>query len=430
MSDSARILVVQVAALDHQLACQYPELHQATGLTFQPLVSAFPAVTCTAQASFRTASTPACHGMICNGLFARDLRSVVFWNQSAKLVTGPRIWDGFRARGGTVGCLFWQQALGEAVDMVLSPAPIHKHGGGMVQDCYAKPAGLYRDLCGALGRSFKLSSYWGPLASWKSTRWIADAVAEVIKRPAAPDLILTYLPHLDYVLQKQGRNGPGVPRAVARLATALGALCRHARQNGYRILLWGDYAIADAEIPVYPNRILREAGFLHTRPVGKRRYPDLWCSDAFAMVDHQIAHVYVQTPERVAAVAACLSHVPGIAEVRQAASLPHPHSGELILVAEPNAWFAYPWWERPAEAPDYATHVDIHNKIGFDPCELFFGGLFPPGISQDARRVRGTHGRTDMPACFASDLPFTPAPADLVELAAALGRHLDSSPPR
>jgi hypothetical protein len=56
-----------------------------------------------------------------NGLFFKDLRKVLFWEQSAALVEGPRIWDEFRARGGKVGMMFWQQSMGERVDLAVTP---------------------------------------------------------------------------------------------------------------------------------------------------------------------------------------------------------------------------------------------------------------------------------------------------------------------
>ena len=96
---------------------------------------------------------------------------------TSALVAGERIWEGFRRRGGTVAMLFWQQSLGEAVDAVLSPAPIHKHHGGMIEDCYCRPAGLYGRLCDAVGGRFKLRHYWGPFASTKAGDWIAAATA-------------------------------------------------------------------------------------------------------------------------------------------------------------------------------------------------------------------------------------------------------------
>ena len=150
-----KLLVVQVAALGWKLI-------QKHGLSVEgleawaPAASVFPAVTCVAQASLRTGKPPSGHGMVANGRFFPELKKILFWEQSAELVQGERIWDGLRKRGGTVGMMFWQQSLVESVDLVLSPRPIHKHSGGMVQDCYTQPSDLYDRLCRDIGRSFNL----------------------------------------------------------------------------------------------------------------------------------------------------------------------------------------------------------------------------------------------------------------------------------
>jgi predicted AlkP superfamily pyrophosphatase or phosphodiesterase len=425
MADQTRVLVVQVAALDWQLVQRFPAIGQGLDLSFVPLAPVFPAVTCAAQATFRTGLAPEQHGIVGNGLFNRSTRRVGFWEQSAHLLPPVRIWDEYRAADHSVGTICWQQSLGDSVDFILSPAPIHKHSGGMIQDCYTQPAGIYPQLCRAIGRKFSLFSYWGPLASAKSTAWITDATIEVMTRPEwASDLLLTYLPHLDYVLQKQGpEDEKAVVNAVNILAAELAKLRAATDRAGYRLLVWGDYAITPATSVVYPNRLLCDAGFFRTREVKGRQYPDLYCSQAFAMVDHQIAHVFVSQAAAIDAVRSCLAGTPGIAEVvLREDSLNHPNSGELILTAAPGAWFAYPWWSQAGQAPDYASHVDIHNKIGFDPCELFWGRWFPPAISQNPGRVMGTHGRIDRPAAFATDLDLAEQPDSLVELAIAC-RH-------
>ena len=196
---ATKLLIVQCAALSEP-----PDVPE---LTWRRAGSVFPAVTCVVQASFRTAAPPASHGMVANGRYFRELAKPMFWEQSSRLVAGRRFWRGFREAGGTVGLLFWQQSLGEDTDMLLSPAPIHKHHGGMIQDCDSQPADLYEQLCAELGRPFKLRQYWGPLATPKVGEWIAEAVAAVLARADAPDLILTYLPTLDYALQRRDPTG-------------------------------------------------------------------------------------------------------------------------------------------------------------------------------------------------------------------------------
>jgi predicted AlkP superfamily pyrophosphatase or phosphodiesterase len=419
-----KLAVLQVAALGWDFYAK--RLAGSSLPKFEPTASVFPAVTCSVQASVRTASPPVRHGMVANGLFFRDLKKVLFWEQAASLVQGPRIWEPARRAGKNVGMLFWQQSLGEALDLVVSPRPIHKHEGGMIQDCHSRPEPLYAELCRDLGTSFNLMHYWGPLASGKSSAWIIKALARVMKEPA-PDVVFGYLPHLDYDLQRHGPDHGKARAAAHSLEGYLAQFIDACAAHGYDHVIYGDYAIQHVQRgAVFPNRRLMDAGLFRTRTVRGMLYPDFFHYEAFAMVDHEIAHVYVADPAKVEFVRQSFIGMPGVAKVwtrAQAAEvgLDHPNSGEVILLAEPGAWFAYPWWEERRQAPDYATHIDIHNKPGFDPCELFFG--WPPlSVSLDTRRVGGTHGRA-CPVAWRTSIPTSEHPANLIELGAWIGRQ-------
>ena len=413
-----KLLVVDIAALGWNLGSRLPDFHRAE--TF------FPAVTSVFQASFRTASPPSTHGLVSNGLFFKDLTKVLFWEQSASLVEGPRIWDSFRARGGTVGMMFWQQSMGEKVDLIVTPAPIHKHSGGMIQSCYTHPATLESRLNEAVGRPFNLMNYWGPLANHKSSDWVVDATCAVMRMPdLAPDLLLTYLPHLDYDLQRYGPSGAPAQKALDLLIGYLTRIKAACQECGYDWLFVGDYAIEPVKRgAIFPNRALREAGLFTARTIRDMAYTDFFRSRAFAVVDHQVAHVYCADAESVAAAAAVLKALPGVDEIldREAQArrgLHHARSGDLVIVAEAGAWFAYPWFEKD-EAPDYASHVDIHNKPGYDPCELYFG--WPPGsVSFDTTKIRGSHGSVGpgYEIAWSSSLPFEEKPVSAQALAEA-----------
>ncbi len=419
-----KIVVVQVAALSWDLLQRYGM--QLPGLSFQPTASIFPALTCPVQATMRTATLPDAHGMLSNGVFDPRLRKAMFWEQSAAQVTGPRIWDGFRDAGGQAGMLFWQQSLGESVDWVLSPAPIHRHHGGMIQDCAGRPETLYPRLQKALKRPFNLMRYWGPLASAASSQWIAEAVAHLMACPVAPELLMTYLPALDYDLQRYGPSDPRGAKAWRQTVSQLTLIAEAAATHGYELLVYGDYAIADCPGgPVYPNRILREAGLLSVRPIKQMAYLDLYHTPAFAMVDHEIAHIYTTSAAHRDAARVALEAAPGIAEVREGAT--GSNGGDLVAIAAEGQWFSYRWWSAHREAPDYASHVDIHNKPGFDPCELFFG--WPPGsVSQNDHRVGGTHGRSGpgREVAWASTI-LEGRPKSLLELACDLKQWLETT---
>jgi len=355
----------------------------------------------------------------------RDLERPMFWEQSARLVEGERVWEVFRKNGRKVAMLFWQQSIGEQADMIISPAPVHKHGGGMIQSCYSKPADLYEKLCRGVGKAFDLKHYWGPLASRKSSDWIAQATACLLGTPDAPDLCFTYLPVLDYDLQRYGPGSPQARKALDAFSDQLALLISAAERHDYHVLVFGDYGIEPVSEAVPPNLALRETGMAQFRSIRGMLYPDYSASRAFAVADHQVAHVYVRDDTDISAVAGILAALPGVDATmdrgaREEAGINHRRSGDLVLVAGNDRWFAYPWWQDKREAPDYASHVDIHNKPGYDPCELFFG--WPPiGVSMNTGRVRGSHGaRTAGSACWASTLDLEPSPCTQVELALAV----------
>jgi predicted AlkP superfamily pyrophosphatase or phosphodiesterase len=415
VSSQRKLLVVQLAALGWNLVRDRKD--------FRPTQTVFPALTCTFQAGFRTAAQAGSHGLIANGLYFPDLTKVLFWEQSHTLVEGPRIWDQFRRDGGKVGMMFWQQSMGEAADLIATPAPIHKHSGGMIQSCYTQPPELERYLTETIGRKFNLMNYWGPLANHKSSDWIVDAICAVVgSQKHSPDVLFTYIPHLDYDLQRHGPNSPEAGKAldiVLGYLTRIKAVCTDA---GWDWLFVGDYAIeAVTHGAVFPNRALREAGLFATRDIAGMDYTDFFTSRAFAVVDHQVANVHCRDEASREAAAEVLSKLPGVAEVldrtaQQARGVASKRAGDLLLIAEPGAWFAYPWFDKK-RAPDYASHVDIHNKPGYDPCELFFG--WPPlSVSFDTTKIHGAHGRVGpgYEVAWSSSLAIDSEPADVLEL--------------
>ena len=84
---------------------------------------------------------------------------------------------------------------------------------------------------------------------------------------------------------------------------------------------------------------------------------------------------------------------------------------------------------KPREAPEYASHVDIHQKPGFDPCELLFG-RFPTQVSTDPSEIAGTHGRTGpgRAACWAATCEMPGEPKTLIELSQATSKWLETIP--
>ena len=365
------------------------------GLEFSPKESCFPAVTCVAQANLRTGLTPAEHGMIANGWWDETLKKPLFWEQSAKLVKGKRVWSEARAAGEKIGMFFFQQSLGEEADLIISPAPIHKHGGGMIMSCYTKPTDLAGEIEKRCGK-FPLWRYWGPLASPKVGRKCI-AYFEQATEICDVDEAYLYLPTLDYTAQKYGPSSRQHAAALREFRSQLETLVAICERRGCGLSVQGDYEITEVTAaPVAPNVTLRKLGFFKTRRICGMAYPDFYESTAFAMCDHEFCVVYGE--KRDEAVKALLAT--GEYEERRREGTAD-NFGERrregtadnfggLLLAKSGSWCEYRWWTDPREAPDFASHVDIHNKPGFDPKELFF---FNRGT------VRGTHGRQCRTAC-------------------------------
>lgn len=396
MFATEKILLVQLAGLGSELFERYARKERWHSLEIQSMQTVFPAMTCPVQASVRTGKAPVEHGMYLNGRFHYELGKPLFWEQSSGLFEGERVWEKWRGKGKTVSQLFVQQSLGRDADCVMTPQPIHKHHGGMIQDCYTQPAHLYQTLKKRIGSDFSLFDYWGPLAKGRSSKWIAQATIEMLKDEALrTDLMYVYIPHMDYCQQKYGPWTSQTQKAFAFLEdTVIFPLLRAAKEVNYQVVFFGDYAINPAKKAIYPNQILRKEGLLLPRMIEKYVYPDMWKSSAFAMVDHQLAQVVCFDPEKTTQIAQAFEGVEGIKRCFKTGSK-HHHKEDFFLEADAGYWFAYPWWEKDENPPDYATHMDIHNKPGFDPCELFMEFWPPFSISLNTTKVKGTHGNAD-----------------------------------
>jgi len=378
-----------------------------------------PAVTCSVQATYLTGKWPTEHGIVANGWYFRDECEPRLWRQSNKLVEAAKLWEVAKAEDPTFTCanICWWYAMYSTADYTVTPRPQYLSDGRKMPDCYTYPMKLRQQLEARLG-TFPLFDFWGPRTSIKSSQWIAQAAIETDKLHD-PTLTLVYLPHLDYNAQ---RYGPADARVAADLRQ-IDAVCRdlatYFEGRGAEVIFLSEYGIAPVSRPVHLNRVLREHGYLSIREERGLELLDAGTSPAFALADHQVAHIYVNDPSQLEAVRQLLAQVPGVEKVigpeeKAAYHLDHDRAGELIAVAEKDAWFTYYYWLDDAKAPDFARIVDIHRKPGYDPVEMFTDPaikfLLPKValkllrkklgfrmlmdiIPLDATLVRGSHGR-------------------------------------
>jgi predicted AlkP superfamily pyrophosphatase or phosphodiesterase len=414
------LVVLDVVGMTPKLLRHMPNLSALAQSGWQaPLGTVLPAVTCSVQSTFLTGKMPSEHGIVGNGWYFRELGEVFLWRQHNRLVEGEKLWETARASNPDFQAanVCWWYAMGATTDITVTPRPIYHADGRKSPDAYVRPPALHDELVGALG-DFPLFQYWGPTATLASSEWIIGASRKIL-REHHPDLLLAYVPHLDYDLQRFGPDSPEAVRAARDVDEALKPLLDDARNRGATVVALSEYGITPVRRPVDINRLLRREGLLEVYTQDGMEYLDPWVSRAFAVADHQVAHVYVADPADIPRVSAMLSELSGVDEVldREAQArygIDHARSGELVVVAEPDAWFTYYYWLDDDRAPDFARGVEIHRKPGYDPAELFFNpadklakakaglnlvrkkvGLryAMQVVPLDATYVRGSHGR-------------------------------------
>ncbi|NIH83154.1 alkaline phosphatase family protein [Amycolatopsis granulosa] len=420
------LLVLDIVGMTPRLLDHMPNVARLGRQGWQAqLDTVLPAVTCSVQSTFLTGRMPAGHGIVGNGWYFRELGEVFLWRQHNRLVEGEKLWESARAAhpGYRAANVCWWYAMGATTDLTVTPRPIYYADGKKAPDCYTRPPQLHDRLTARLGE-FPLFQYWGPTASIASTDWIVGATSAIL-RADRPDLTLAYLPHLDYDLQRFGPDSPQALAAARAVDASVAPLLEQACADGVAVVALSEYGITSAHRPVDVNRLLRRAGLLEVHTQDGMEYLDTWTSRAFAVADHQVAHVYVADPADLPRVRGLLAGLSGVDEVLDRTAqarygIDHARAGEFVVTAEPDAWFTYYYWLDDDRAPDFARGVEIHRKPGYDPAELFFDPAdrlvkLKAGLNLVRKRaglryamnvvpldpapVRGSHGRLpDSPA--------------------------------
>ena len=373
-----KVVVLDVVGLMPELlGDNTPNINRLIAQGFmRPLTGVFPAVTTTAQSTMLTGLQPQQHGIVGNGWYERDHAEVMFWKQSNRLVQGKKVWQALKEKNPAFKCsvLFWWYNMYAKVDNSITPRPHYLADGRKIIDLYSAPTGLHQQIEDKLGK-FPFFHFWGPKADIKSSQWIAKAAMMEFELNQ-PDLQLVYLPHLDYCLQKFGPQSEKAIVEVKAIDTLIGELIDFYQQHNVEIILVSEYGIEAVDTPVHINKVLRENNYIKVRETLHWENLDPGASSAFAVADHQIAHIYVRDNDDISAVKTLLENTPGIEKVldktqKQILNIDHQRAGDLIAIAEQGAWFTYYFWLDDNKAPDFARTIDIHRKPGYDPVEMF-----------------------------------------------------------
>lgn len=289
-------IVFSIPALRDQDLSSMPKLSELFKFGSRSSIQhSFPPVTWPSQATVLTGKPPSQHGIIANGFFWRVKNEVEMWTAWNEVIQAPQVWDILKQSHPDLKTAAWFPMLAKGcnADFVCMPAPIHKPDGSEDLWCHTKPQEFYGELLEQLGH-FPLHHFWGPMANINSSKWILDS-ALITAKKYSPDFWYIYLPHLDYAAQKLGPDSDAAKTALTELDDAIGEFAQK-MQCLFDNLQWlaiSEYVIGEVDHVTYPNRILRDEGLLKVKIIDDREHLDFDNSDAWALVDHQFSHIFV-----------------------------------------------------------------------------------------------------------------------------------------
>ncbi|MDO4550517.1 MAG: alkaline phosphatase family protein [Planctomycetia bacterium] len=413
------IVLISVPTLRRKDLQKLPALNRILqNGTVEDLTPSFPCVTCCVQANMTTGVLPEKHGIVANGLWQPENKKVVMWTATNQAVESPQLWDMIYHHPDHPRSAVWfqLQAVEAEAEFVCTHKPIHNPDGTETLWCYTRPVGLYGEFLEKFGH-FPLHYYWGPMTNNAPAKWCVETTCYLAEKEQ-PEFFYIYMSHPDCQAQRFGPDSPQQMESLDELNTALDEIITRFTAAYDREITWfiaGEYVVTDVDHVIFPNRILRDAhflsveegetwkgGVLHSVARDYETFtgelPNMDKSRAFAMCDHQFAHIYVPDHDSdvIRRIVEMFSGMEGVEEVLVGEDLMkyglhHPRSGQIVLVSSPNSWMQYYWWNDDTKAPHYARRVDIHQKPGYDALELFLDPV-TKGISLDTSLLKGSHG--------------------------------------
>jgi predicted AlkP superfamily pyrophosphatase or phosphodiesterase len=223
---------------------------------------------------------------------------------------------------------------------------------------------------------------------------------EYVLENEKPNFLFTYIPHLDYSFQRNGTSYKDLKNDLIFVDELVGKLVKKVTSLGMleetQFIIFSEYGFTDVNSDIPLNSIFRENDLVAVREIEGIEYLDLEYSNAFAMVDHQVAHIYAKEGY-TNQVTKILEGIRGIDMIldnnlKQQFRINHQRSGDMIAISNKDKWFSYYWWLDQIKAPSFSRRVDIHRKPGYDPVELFFDPS-TKSIPLNGKLVKGSHGR-------------------------------------
>ncbi len=369
-----------------------------------------------------------------------------FWKQSNHLVSGRKLWEALREVDPSFTCakLFWWYNMYSSADYSITPRPMYPADGARCSTstrtrcrCGRKSkATLASSRSAASGGQHRTSNR--PAGSRNQPSGSSAGSALASRSSTSPTSTTTSNASGASDISLIAKDLKEIDDVVADLIDCY-------ERHQVKVVLLSEYGITDVSRPVHLNRLFRQGGWLQVKEELGREILDLGASRAFAIADHQVAHIYLNDPSILTEVQSLCEQTPGVGQVlageaQVRAGMAHERAGDLIAIADADSWFTYYYWQQDRLAPDFARCVDIHRKPGYDPVELFIDPtiklpklkiatrllkkklgfrMLMDLIPLDANLVRGSHGR----------IPEDPADWPIIagDLPSLRTNHVDSS---
>lgn len=363
MSDIVVLLVLP--GLRERDLTQTPQLQRLTAAgDLAALAPSFPCLNGPVQANLVTGAMPEKHGIVTDAFFFRDRQELERRSWPAWLEQ-PAAWDVLRNYHPQLTTAAW---LSTAHDCQVYCSGI-KQGGG------------WRTFPKSVRSGQPLLQEQGRGASTDGAAWQAEAeTAIAVVRNQRPDFFYLSCDRVAPVAERYGPDSAELDQALAGVDELVGTLSAgFAEAYGSAPPLWlitGGYAISPVTHVAFPNRILHAAELLSLRETPAGPIIDFQASQAWALVDRQVSHIYVADRESrlIERVARLFEREPGISAALRPEEiakheLQHPRSGDVVLISSPASWQALEWWQHDAEAPAWASALGSPHQPGIDPRE-------------------------------------------------------------
>lgn len=401
---SEYLIVVSIPGLGGREFARMKRLQQITSSgSMATLTPSFPSLRSCVQTNMMTGKLPESHGIVGDLWFSRETQRIE--KATSDQVETYQLWDMLihLPTGPTSAVWFAQSAADCDADWIASATPVSppSETDKMPGKCwfYTRPRTLYQEISQVIG-DFPVEHYAGKDANVQSSAWIVESLVLTARR-YRPNFVYVTLPHLQFSGVRFGPNALLHTQAVEELDRLLARLVRELNEayDAEPVYLFmGEYAINDVQKVVYPNRVLREQKLLQTTTRDGCVEINYRTSPAFAVTNHQVAHLYTQsqTPEAIDRAATLFRNIEGVSQVlvgEELAScqISHARCGDLVLVAETDAWFSHEYRTEEEQTAELALPESPQQKPGSDPLEYFVDAA-TGRTPTDASVVHGSFG--------------------------------------